>query len=159
MKIALNLICLILSLNVFGQSVDTARKETAKPLMIVDAQPINNHDKPLYVVDGIIFKGNIKKINPNDIKKVYVLKPPGSTNIYGKQGKYSVILITTKYQRIADTIKEKPISLVIAADTSYVIDGILSTDKLNKISPADILSINVLKIAPGLDKSLATPIR
>ncbi len=52
--------------------------------------------KPLYVVDGIPFEGDIKNINPNDITNVSVLKDATAASIYGARSTNGVIVITTK---------------------------------------------------------------
>ncbi len=52
---------------------------------------------PLYVVDGMIFRGSINSINPSTVESVSVLKNAGETAIYGSQvGHGGVILIKTK---------------------------------------------------------------
>ena len=52
--------------------------------------------QPLYVVDGIIFNGNLNDINPHDILSIEILKDASATAIYGSRGGNGVILITTK---------------------------------------------------------------
>jgi hypothetical protein len=137
---------LFLSFNASAQSTDTVRRDTSKRFMIVDTKSIDKNEKPLCVVDGIIFKGNIKQINPNDILQVAILKPPGSVNIYGPQGANGAILISTKrHQNInagknADTVKS-----ALSNSAVYIIDGVISNKKLEGIDPKDILSIDVLK--------------
>jgi TonB-linked SusC/RagA family outer membrane protein len=54
------------------------------------------NNTPLIVVDGIIYKGNINDINPNNVKSVDILKGPSAEAIYGAQSSNGVILITTK---------------------------------------------------------------
>lgn len=51
---------------------------------------------PLYVVDGIVFDGNISDINPNDVESMSVLKDAASCALYGNRGANGVILITTR---------------------------------------------------------------
>lgn len=53
-------------------------------------------DTPLIVVDGIIFRGGIQDINPDDVLSVDVLKDASSAAIYGSEASNGVILITTK---------------------------------------------------------------
>src|ERR1022692_3200444 len=96
MKILMILFCLFLSFNALAQNVDTKLKDTSKHFMIVDAKPIDKHDNPLYVVDGVIFKGNLKRIDTNDIVTVAVLKGNEARTKYGKRGQNGVIVITTK---------------------------------------------------------------
>ncbi len=57
---------------------------------------ISGETDPLIVVDGVIFRGNIIDLNPNDIKTVDVLKDASSTAVYGSQAANGVIIITTK---------------------------------------------------------------
>lgn len=54
---------------------------------------------PLLVVDGIIFRGSIQDLNPDDIQSVDILKDASSAAIYGSQSANGVILITTKSGR------------------------------------------------------------
>ena len=51
---------------------------------------------PLYVVDGIVYDGDIADINPNDIESMSVLKDAASCALYGNRGANGVILINTK---------------------------------------------------------------
>lgn len=51
---------------------------------------------PLIVLDGIIYRGNIVDINPNDVASVDILKDASSKAIYGSQAANGVLLITTR---------------------------------------------------------------
>ncbi|WP_211483049.1 SusC/RagA family TonB-linked outer membrane protein [Fodinibius roseus] len=51
---------------------------------------------PMIVVDGNIFNGSLRDINPNDVESIDVLKDASSAAIYGAQAASGVILITTK---------------------------------------------------------------
>ncbi|NME71684.1 SusC/RagA family TonB-linked outer membrane protein [Flammeovirga aprica] len=55
----------------------------SSPLLVVDGFPIGN-------------AGNLKQINPNDIKSIEVLKDASASAIYGSRGANGVIMITTK---------------------------------------------------------------
>lgn len=50
---------------------------------------------PLYVVDGV-FTDNISFLNPNDIKRIDILKDASSTAIYGSRGSNGVVIVTTQ---------------------------------------------------------------
>ena len=56
--------------------------------------------EPLFVVDGMPVHaepgGALKWLNPHDVRRIEVLKDPGSTGFYGSRGAAGVILITTK---------------------------------------------------------------
>ncbi|PIF05881.1 MAG: hypothetical protein CSA36_04295 [Draconibacterium sp.] len=60
----------------------------------VDENAIAN--RPLIVVDGVIFNGDIAEINVNDIESVDVLKDASSAAIYGSRASNGVIVFTTK---------------------------------------------------------------
>lgn len=51
--------------------------------------------EPLYVIDGVVYTGNIKEIDPGLIKGIQVLKDPKATAIYGARGANGVVLINT----------------------------------------------------------------
>lgn len=52
--------------------------------------------RPLYVVDGIVYQGDISDINPADIESMSVLKDAASCALYGNRGANGVVLINTK---------------------------------------------------------------
>ncbi|MFE2861407.1 MULTISPECIES: SusC/RagA family TonB-linked outer membrane protein [Sphingobacterium] len=68
-------------------------------------------NKPLLVVDGIIFNGSINEINFQDVASIDVLKDASAAAIYGSRSANGVILITTKKGN-----SEKPL---ISLNTSY----------------------------------------
>lgn len=57
-------------------------------------------NEPLFVVDGVPISGGYSSIysslNPNDIKRVSVLKDASSSGIYGSRGANGVVVITLK---------------------------------------------------------------
>ena len=57
------------------------------------------NSKPLYIVDGVPYDGNITNINPADIESMNVLKDASASAIYGSRGANGVIIITTKQGR------------------------------------------------------------
>src|SRR3989339_98089 len=57
---------------------------------------INANVKPLIVVDGFQFDGNLEDINPINIDNITILKDAVSTSIYGTRAANGVIVITTK---------------------------------------------------------------
>ncbi|MCG6187362.1 SusC/RagA family TonB-linked outer membrane protein [Maribellus maritimus] len=57
---------------------------------------ISGSQNPLIVVDGVIFRGSMVDINPNDIESIDILKDASSTAIYGSQATNGVVIITTK---------------------------------------------------------------
>ncbi len=55
-----------------------------------------NANKPLIVLDGVIFNGDMAEINVNDIESVDVLKDASAAAIYGSRASNGVIVFTTK---------------------------------------------------------------
>ncbi len=67
----------------------------ASPLIIVDGVPIAN-DNIGGGTDGVVQQSRLNDINPNDIKKIEVLKGASAAAIYGTGAANGVIVITTK---------------------------------------------------------------
>ncbi|MEQ3498248.1 SusC/RagA family TonB-linked outer membrane protein [Tenacibaculum sp. SSH1-16] len=57
---------------------------------------INSSSSPLYVLDGVVFNGNLNSINPQDIESMTFLKDASANALYGSRGANGVIIITTK---------------------------------------------------------------
>ena len=57
---------------------------------------VNGTNTPLYVVDGVIFGGDVADLNPADIESISVLKDATSAALYGNRASNGVIVITTK---------------------------------------------------------------
>ncbi|WP_291909946.1 SusC/RagA family TonB-linked outer membrane protein [Chitinophaga sp. CB10] len=74
----------------------TGTPGAAPSVMIRGFSSVNGNNDPIYVVDGVIFRGNVTDINPADIESVSVQKDAASSALYGSQGAAGVIMITTK---------------------------------------------------------------
>lgn len=51
---------------------------------------------PMIVLDGVIFNGSLREINPADIESIDILKDASSAAIFGARAAAGVILITTR---------------------------------------------------------------
>ncbi|MCB0685980.1 MAG: TonB-dependent receptor [Saprospiraceae bacterium] len=51
--------------------------------------------EPLIVLDGVIYNGDLRDINPNDVETIDVLKDASSAAVYGSRAASGVIIITT----------------------------------------------------------------
>lgn len=69
-------------------------------MRIRGASSLHGSNSPLYVVDGFPLgsAGDLKQINPSDIKSIEVLKDASAAAIYGSRGANGVILVTTNRQ-------------------------------------------------------------
>jgi len=65
-------------------------------ILIRGKATLSAESKPLIVVDGFPWMGNLAEINTNDIDQITVLKDAASTSIYGVRGANGVVVITTK---------------------------------------------------------------
>ena len=52
--------------------------------------------EPMVVLDGVVYNGSLKDINPNDIESIDILKDASSAAVFGARAASGVILITTK---------------------------------------------------------------
>jgi TonB-dependent SusC/RagA subfamily outer membrane receptor len=134
-----------------------------------------NYNNALIVADGeIISNAELKKIKPEDIKSIHVLKPKSAIAGYGAKGKNGAVIIQTKMKElvlrdvpltyIGDTstangtltgnIKFRNYSKDPAKQPLYVIDGNIQTGKidLDAIDANEIKSINVIKGNNALKK-------
>lgn len=79
-----------------GLEVSTGFGAKSSTVTIRGVGSLNNQKPPLFVVDNVIYGGDIVNINPQDVESVNVLKDAGSTAVYGSQGSSGVIVIVTK---------------------------------------------------------------
>ena len=71
----------------------------------------NNNKNPLYIIDGKeVSDDEFKKINPDDIQSINVLKDKHATDKYGEKAKDGVVEITMK--------KENEFIMVLRKNTS-----------------------------------------
>ncbi len=57
---------------------------------------ISGQQRPLIVLDGVIFRGSLIDINPDDIEGIDILKDNSAAAVYGSQASNGVMLITSK---------------------------------------------------------------
>src|ERR1043165_396106 len=79
-----------------GLDVKINNDRSGGTIIVRGISSLNNQKPPLFVVDGTIYSGDVRNINPEDVENISVLKDAASTSAYGAQGAFGVILITTK---------------------------------------------------------------
>ncbi len=80
-----------------GLNVGAVTTAGSDPQLSIRGQTsISGSNSPLIVLDGIIYRGSLVDINPNDIASIDVLKDASAAAIYGSQASNGVILITSK---------------------------------------------------------------
>ncbi|MGE9311283.1 alpha-2-macroglobulin family protein [Niabella sp. CJ426] len=78
------------------ESVTIALQGKAAGVMIRGSGTIDNNQKPLMIVDGIPFDGDINSLNHNDIEMLNIIKSADATAIYGSRAANGVVIIKTK---------------------------------------------------------------
>jgi TonB-dependent starch-binding outer membrane protein SusC len=85
--------------------------------------------EPLIVLDGVIYSGNLRDINPEDIESMDILKDASAAAIFGSRSASGVIVVTTKKGKIS----RPTINL-------YLKTGIAGlTNHMTPLSPMDYL--------------------
>jgi len=70
---------------------------SSKQIVIRGMSTLNGSDQPLYVINGVPQSADkFRKINPNTIESVDVLKEAALTALYGSRAANGVIVVTTK---------------------------------------------------------------
>jgi TonB-dependent SusC/RagA subfamily outer membrane receptor len=57
---------------------------------------ITKSQEPLIIIDGVISRGNLADIDPNDIENIEVVRGAAAASLYGSRAQAGVIEITTK---------------------------------------------------------------
>lgn len=83
----------------------TGQPGSSPSIIIRGIGTVTGTTAPCYVVDGVIFNGDIADLNPNDIESLTVLKDAASCAIYGVRGSNGVVLITTKKATKKNTVE------------------------------------------------------
>lgn len=142
-KLFCSVIVLLVGLGAFAQTTDTARK-AAPGTTSFDAGAVV---KPLYVVDGKVYPGNINTLNHNDIRSITVLQSHDALTKYGAGGANGVIMVETNAAKtyLPMQPQNKVFQTSLPDSITYVIDGVVADKKLEGIDPQNIESIRVVK--------------
>lgn len=69
-------------------------------ILIRGQNSLSASNDPLIVLDGVIFRGSMSDINPDDVSSMDILKDASAAAIYGSRASNGVILITSKTGKI-----------------------------------------------------------
>lgn len=95
---------------------------------------INGPLDPLVVLDGFIYEGDIRNINPNDIENITVLKDAAAASIWGARAGNGVIVLTSKKGRFNQKLQLNFI-------TGVVISSKPSLSDLPQMSTNDYINV------------------
>ncbi|MFI5162738.1 MAG: TonB-dependent receptor plug domain-containing protein [Sphingobacteriales bacterium] len=145
--------CLFLSVQAFAQSGDTTRKPASKP-----AFTLAYKTDPLIVLDGMVYKGALNSISPEDIHDINILKGTSATALYGQDAIMGAVVIKTKkyVNAIGEGIalhKDSSITLKLQqwgtaaypAKPLIILDGVVYSGDIKSIDPNTIQSIDVYR--------------
>ena len=111
MKIAAFIFFLFFSINTFAKSKTHIHADSLSEVTLPKASGLEKDtagfqfkngsvpSKPhkiLIVVNGVFYKGDLNRIAPGAIESVNVLKGAKAVSLYGKRGKYGVLVIKMK---------------------------------------------------------------
>lgn len=113
--------------------------------LIGSTATVSKESKPLYVVDGVIFDGDINVISTDAISSIEILKDASATALYGSKGLNGVIKVTTK-KDISGNLK-----------TLNIVDEKLMKGVVNK-GKNNLDTVNIIK-ASQVDGVTVTGIR
>lgn len=68
---------------------------------------LSKSETPMYVVDGVSYKGDVNSIKPEDIISVNVLTDSMALDLYGVKGKNGVVVIVTKSKQYGTGTEKK----------------------------------------------------
>ena len=129
--------------NVPGLTVSQQQGAGQSPTLLVRGQKSieNQATSPLIVLDGVIFMGAMRDIDPSTIESINVLKDAASVAVYGSRAANGVVMI--------NTLKGKTGKPVISFKSSYGISKVIN--KADVLSPGDwIRKVNIMQ---GLDEN------
>ena len=80
-----------------GVNLEERGGASGEPTLSVRGQTsLSASDRPLIVLDGVIYNGSISNININDVETIDILKDASAAAVYGSRSANGVLLITTK---------------------------------------------------------------
>lgn len=142
-----------------GSSDIVSSLEGLTPALLVYADPSNpgsklfnlrgvatlsGNTKPLIVVDGFQYDGDINTLNPYEVESITLLKDAASASIYGAKSSNGVIVITTKKGKKGETVFRYTTNYSISdkTDLNYAMNRLNSSQLVDaqSVYPKGVLS-------------------
>lgn len=77
-------------------SISNGSARNTQQVFIRDSRNLKSRVPATFVLDGVIYEGDVSLINPMDVANISVLKDQAASAVYGARGFGGVIQITTK---------------------------------------------------------------
>lgn len=98
---------------------DASAKGSDASIQLRGKNSLGTDAKPMIVLDGMAFYGELSEINPDDIGQIDVLKDASSAAIYGAKAAAGVIIITTKKGKQGKPVINVGANLAINNKSAY----------------------------------------
>ncbi len=98
---------------------DASAKGSDASISLRGKNSLGTDAKPMIVLDGMAFYGELSEINPDDIGQIDVLKDASSAAIYGAKAAAGVIIITTKKGKQGKPVINVSANLAINKKSAY----------------------------------------
>jgi hypothetical protein len=147
MKKLLVILLVYLSVSAFAQTeentIDTSQ------IKIVKHKPVVG--PALFVVDGVVFKNELPKIDIKSIERIHLLKQSTAKAYYGEAGKYGVVLITSKNRK--QSIKFVKLNRLLSkTKTLFIIDGEFLNGQPVDLKFTDVVLLNFLQSPEAIEE-------
>jgi TonB-linked SusC/RagA family outer membrane protein len=109
------------------------RGQSSIPTVSPGAAPLTS-TRPLIVIDGIEFEGNIEQVNMQDVEDINILKDATSASIWGSRAANGVIVITTKKGKAGDGLR-------IDYDGYYAFQGRPDLDYVPRLNSQQFIAV------------------
>lgn len=88
-----------------GVNLESRGGAEGEPSLSIRGQTsLSASDRPLVVIDGIIYNGSLSNINANDVETIDILKDASAAAVYGSRSANGVLLISTKKGKSAKPV-------------------------------------------------------
>ena len=125
-----------------GLNVSQEQGAGQSPSLLVRGQKsVNGGTDPLIVLDGVIFMGEMRDIDPATIENISVLKDATSVAAYGSRAANGVVMITTKKGKNGKPVVNFNASLAIS-QVAIKPDVLSPSDYIKKVNLLQGLSEN-----------------
>lgn len=138
-------------------STDVNNPTGSKELSIRGVSTLSSSRKPLIVVDGFQYEGDLRSLNPYEIENITLLKDAAASSIYGAKASNGVIVVTTKKGKTGKTqiTYTNNITYTEKPDIAYAMNRVNSKDLVNihEIYAKKAFDSGVMKNYRGLMES------
>jgi len=109
-----------LSYSLQGKSAGVELQEV---VMVRGTNSLPANQKPLIILDGLPFDGDISALDKDSVKDITILKDAGATAIYGARAANGIIIIKSKKGNLATNLAGEPVAQQQTMRTNFNDEG------------------------------------